>query len=130
MRAVRSGVVQRRNGGTRERSVEPYRVLDLSRVLAGLWAAQTLADLVATGIKVEKPDSGDDTRSRGPRGHYAQAPLRRSSKGPQAAARDPRPCQLSRLDSQAWPWRNSLPGVAPVHLSSVKVSTPLTMIEC
>src|SRR6266851_7065260 len=84
--SFRSGVVQRRNGGTRERSVEPYRVLDLSRVLAGPWAAQTLADLVATGIKVEKPDGGDDTRSWGPRGRYAQAPLRRSSKGPQAAA--------------------------------------------
>src|SRR5260370_19022377 len=79
--SFRSGVVQRRNGGPRERSVEPYRVLDLSRVLAGPWAAQTLADLVATGIKVEKPDGGDDTRSWGPRGRYAQAPLRRSSKG-------------------------------------------------
>src|SRR6266852_8673738 len=89
MRAARSGVVQRRNGGTRERSVEPYRVLDLSRVLAGPWAAQTLAGLVATGIKVEKPDGGDDTRSWGPRGRYAQAPLHRSSKGPQAAARRP-----------------------------------------
>jgi len=42
------------------------RVLDLSRVLAGPWAAQTLADLGATVIKVEKPDGGDDTRSWGP----------------------------------------------------------------
>ena len=42
------------------------RVLDLSRVLAGQWAAQTLADLGATVIKVEKPDGGDDTRSWGP----------------------------------------------------------------
>jgi crotonobetainyl-CoA:carnitine CoA-transferase CaiB-like acyl-CoA transferase len=42
------------------------RLLDLSRVLAGPWAAQTLADLGATVIKVEKPDGGDDTRSWGP----------------------------------------------------------------
>jgi crotonobetainyl-CoA:carnitine CoA-transferase CaiB-like acyl-CoA transferase len=41
-------------------------VLDLSRVLAGPWAGQTLADLGATVIKVEKPGSGDDTRSWGP----------------------------------------------------------------
>lgn len=42
------------------------RVLDLSRVLAGPWASQTLADLGATVIKVEHPDRGDDTRSWGP----------------------------------------------------------------
>ena len=42
------------------------RVLDLSRVLAGPWAAQTLADLGAEVIKVEKPGVGDDTRSWGP----------------------------------------------------------------
>jgi crotonobetainyl-CoA:carnitine CoA-transferase CaiB-like acyl-CoA transferase len=42
------------------------RVLELSRVLAGPWAAQTLADLGASVIKVERPGSGDDTRSWGP----------------------------------------------------------------
>jgi crotonobetainyl-CoA:carnitine CoA-transferase CaiB-like acyl-CoA transferase len=42
------------------------RVLELSRVLAGPWAAQTLADLGATVIKVEKPGTGDDTRSWAP----------------------------------------------------------------
>ena len=42
------------------------RVLDLTRVLAGPWASQTLADLGAAVIKIEKPDSGDDTRSWGP----------------------------------------------------------------
>jgi crotonobetainyl-CoA:carnitine CoA-transferase CaiB-like acyl-CoA transferase len=42
------------------------RVLELSRVLAGPWAAQTLADLGATVIKVEKPGSGDDTRTYAP----------------------------------------------------------------
>jgi len=41
-------------------------VLDLSRVLAGPWASQTLADLGARVIKVERPGQGDDTRSWGP----------------------------------------------------------------
>jgi crotonobetainyl-CoA:carnitine CoA-transferase CaiB-like acyl-CoA transferase len=42
------------------------RVLDLSRVLAGPWAGQTLADLGAEVIKVERPVVGDDTRAWGP----------------------------------------------------------------
>ncbi|WP_405970532.1 CoA transferase [Streptomyces sp. NBC_00988] len=42
------------------------RVLDLSRVLAGPWAGQVLADLGADVIKVERPGAGDDTRSWGP----------------------------------------------------------------
>ena len=41
-------------------------VLDLSRVLAGPWVGQTLADLGAEVIKVERPVTGDDTRSWGP----------------------------------------------------------------
>jgi crotonobetainyl-CoA:carnitine CoA-transferase CaiB-like acyl-CoA transferase len=42
------------------------RVLDMSRVLAGPWAGQTLADLGAEVIKIERPKMGDDTRGWGP----------------------------------------------------------------
>jgi crotonobetainyl-CoA:carnitine CoA-transferase CaiB-like acyl-CoA transferase len=55
-----------RSSPARQGPLSHIRVLDLSRIMAGPWATQILADLGADVIKVERPGAGDDTRSWGP----------------------------------------------------------------
>ncbi|HRO81725.1 MAG TPA: CaiB/BaiF CoA-transferase family protein, partial [Alicycliphilus denitrificans] len=60
-------------------ALQGVRVIDLSRILAGPWCTQNLADLGADVLKVERPGQGDDTRGWGP-------PFVKSGAGEEVAA--------------------------------------------
>jgi crotonobetainyl-CoA:carnitine CoA-transferase CaiB-like acyl-CoA transferase len=87
------------------------RVLDLSRVLAGPWVGQTLADLGADVIKVERPGAGDDTRAWGPpflKDEEGATARRRTSSAPTATRnRSPPTSRGPKARPSCASWRSS-----------------------
>ena len=101
------------------------RVLDLSRIMAGPWAGQVLADLGADVIKVERPGAGDDTRAWGP--PFLKDPSGKPTRGGRLLSRGQsrqaldhaRPRQARRPGDRARHWRQR----SDIVLENFKVGT-------
>ncbi|EED67855.1 CoA transferase [Comamonas testosteroni] len=84
-------------------ALDGVRVVDLSRILAGPWCTQNLADLGANVLKIERPETGDDTRSWGPpfvstqSGEQVAAYFLSCNRGKQSVTLD-----FSREPEKAW----------------------------
>jgi len=94
-----------------------FRVLDLTRFLAGPYCSMVLADLGADVIKLEQPDGGDDSRRYGPfvNGEsYSFAQVNRGKRGVSLDLKDPRGAALARrlADSADLVVESFRPGVA------------------
>lgn len=105
------------------RPLDGVRVLDLSRVLAGPWAAQLLADFGADVIKIERPGTGDDSRSWEPSFASAQDPDRRESAYFCSANRNKRSVTLDFSTPDGAALVRALAADADVLVENYKVGT-------
>lgn len=105
-------------------ALDGIKVLDLSRVLAGPWCTQMLADLGADVVKVERPVAGDDTRHWGPpflkdaegndsreASYFTACNRNKRSITVDMAHPKARPCCARWPPRPTWWWRTSRSGV-------------------
>jgi len=101
-------------------ALQGLKVLDLSRVLAGPWAGQLLGDLGADVVKVERPGSGDDTRTWGPPWVEAQDTDERQAAYFQCANRNKRSVAIDLATPEGQALVRALAAKADVVLENFK----------
>ncbi len=99
------------------------RVLDLSRVLAGPFATQNLADMGAEVIKVEKPGDGDDTRGWGPPFVKTDAAARGDSAYFLSANRNKKSITVDLASAEGQKLIHQLAGKSDIVVENYKVGT-------